>query len=205
MPSRGSFIQHYFPPAMIKRLRKEFMNLRQKSDESVMSYRDIYGYLRQFTGDLVKEDLDDVYHFGDGLKLDIEFYVVNSCAKNSGEIYERALSHETYYLGRVTNEIPLVPPLTPDQVAEYEMRRQRGKGPRRWDRGSQGSGTSTTVVPFVSSLTPLQTIVGRPPLPPPVKPALSAPTTTLPALPAQRQQQQGGTSRGRGRGQDSSR
>ncbi|KAK9135452.1 hypothetical protein Syun_014782 [Stephania yunnanensis] len=68
--------EQYFPPAMKKWLRKEFMNLRQGADETVIRYRDRYGYLRQFAGDLVKEDANDVYHFGDGLMPDIEFYVV---------------------------------------------------------------------------------------------------------------------------------
>ncbi|KAK9088935.1 hypothetical protein Scep_028017 [Stephania cephalantha] len=68
---KTKFYQQYFPPAVMKRLRKEFMKLRQGADETVMSYRDRYNYLRQFTRDLVKEDADDVYHFGDGLRSDI--------------------------------------------------------------------------------------------------------------------------------------
>ncbi|KAK9168806.1 hypothetical protein Syun_000946 [Stephania yunnanensis] len=78
---KTKFYQQYFPHAVMKRLRKEFMNLRQGVDETVMSYRNKYGYLRQFAGDLVKEDADDVYHFGDGLRPDIGFYMVSSGAK----------------------------------------------------------------------------------------------------------------------------
>ncbi|KAK9111828.1 hypothetical protein Scep_019347 [Stephania cephalantha] len=146
----------------MKRLRKEFMNLRQGPDEIVMRFRDRYGYLRQFVGDLVKEDADDVYHFGDGLRSDIGFYVVSSGARTLGEIFERALAHETYYMSRVADGTPSVPAMTPYQMAEYERRRQKGKGPRRWDRGVQGA-----IVPYVASPTPLQIIVGRPPVPPP--------------------------------------
>ncbi|KAK9084468.1 hypothetical protein Scep_030939 [Stephania cephalantha] len=101
-------------------------------------------------------------------------------------------------MSRVADGTPLVPALTPDQVAEYERRRQKGKGPRRWDRGVQGA-----IVPYVASPTPLQIMVGRPPVPPPVRLALPAPTTsTLPALPAPPapRQQHGGRGRGRGRG-----
>ncbi|KAK9148333.1 hypothetical protein Scep_007090 [Stephania cephalantha] len=67
------------------------------SNESVMSYRNRYDHLRQFARDLVREDSDDVYHFEDGLRLDIIFYVVSSGARTLGEIYERALSHETLF------------------------------------------------------------------------------------------------------------
>ncbi|KAK9114283.1 hypothetical protein Syun_021080 [Stephania yunnanensis] len=177
---KTKFYQQYFPPAVMKRLRKEFMNIRQGADETVMRYRDRYGYLKQFAGDLVKEDADEVYYFGDGLRPDIGFYLASSGAKTLGEIFERALAHETYYMSRVADGTPLVPAMTPDQMAEYERRRRRGKGPRRWDRGVQGA-----IVPYVAPPTPLQTIVGRPPIPPPVRPALPAPTTsTLPALPA---------------------
>ncbi|KAK9098168.1 hypothetical protein Syun_025213 [Stephania yunnanensis] len=61
----------------MKRLRKKFMNLRQGPDETVMNYRDRYGYLRQFAGDFAKKDADDVYHISDELKPDIGFYVVS--------------------------------------------------------------------------------------------------------------------------------
>ncbi|KAK9135935.1 hypothetical protein Syun_015265 [Stephania yunnanensis] len=162
----------------MKKLRKEFMNLKQGADETVMRYRDRYGYSRQFAGDLVKEDIDDVYHFGDRLRPYIGFYVVSSGARTLREIFKRALAQETYYMSRVADGTPLVPTMTPDPMTEYERRRQKGKGPRRWDRDVQGA-----IVPYVASPTPLQTIVGRPPVPPPVRPALPAPTTsTLPAL-----------------------
>ncbi|KAK9119500.1 hypothetical protein Scep_017593 [Stephania cephalantha] len=196
---KTKFYQQYFPPAVMKRLRKEFMNLRQGPDETVMRFRDRYGYLRQFAGDLVKEDADDVYNFGDGLRSDIGFYVVSSGARTLGEIFERALAHETYYMSRVADGTPLVPAMTPDQIAEYERRRQKCKGPSRWDRGVQGA-----IVPYVASPTHLQTIVGRPSVPPAVRPALLAPaTSTLPILPTPSapRQQHGG--RGRSRGRDS--
>ncbi|KAK9149065.1 hypothetical protein Scep_007822 [Stephania cephalantha] len=175
---KTKFYQQYFPPAVMKRLRKEFMNLRQGADETVMRYRDRYGYLRRFAGDLVKEDADYVYHFGDGLRPILGFMWSVQGAKTLGEIFERALAHETYYMSRVADGTPLVPAMTPDQMAEYERRRQKGKGPRRWDRGVQGA-----IVPYVASPTPLEIIVGRPPVPPLVRPALPAPTTsTLPAF-----------------------
>ncbi|KAK9151072.1 hypothetical protein Syun_009381 [Stephania yunnanensis] len=63
----------------MKRLRNEFMNLKQGADESVMNCRERYDYLRQFVGDLVKEDVDDVYHFGDGLRLDSYFDQFRNC------------------------------------------------------------------------------------------------------------------------------
>ncbi|KAK9147347.1 hypothetical protein Scep_006104 [Stephania cephalantha] len=103
---KTKFYQQYFPLAVMKRLRKEFKNLRRRADESVMSYRDRYDYLRQFAGDLVREAMDDVYYFGDGLRPDIGFYVVSSGATTLCEIFERALAHETYYLGRVADGTP---------------------------------------------------------------------------------------------------
>ncbi|KAK9082931.1 hypothetical protein Scep_029402 [Stephania cephalantha] len=153
---KTKFYQQYFPSAVMKRLRKEFMNLRQGADETVMRCRQI----RLFEAVCRRScegGCDDVYHFGDGLRPDIGFYVVSSGAKTLGEIFERALAHETYYMSRVADGTPLVPAMTPYQMAEYERRRHNGKGPRRCDRGVQGA-----IVPYVASPTPLQTIVGRP-------------------------------------------
>ncbi|KAK9105590.1 hypothetical protein Scep_022434 [Stephania cephalantha] len=62
----------------MKRLRKEFTNLRQGADERVMRYRDRDKAIRErLPRDLVKKDSDDVYHFSDGLMPDIGFYVVS--------------------------------------------------------------------------------------------------------------------------------
>ncbi|KAK9111068.1 hypothetical protein Scep_018587 [Stephania cephalantha] len=98
---KQKFYQQYFPPSVMKRLRREFMDLRQGPEEPVMQYMDIYDYLRQFVGDLVRDESEDMYYFGDGLKPDIGYYVVSIGAMTITEIYERALAHETYYLGRV--------------------------------------------------------------------------------------------------------
>ncbi|KAK9106598.1 hypothetical protein Syun_022609 [Stephania yunnanensis] len=189
----------------MKRLRIEFMDLRQGPEEPVMQYKDRYAYLRQFAGDLVRDESEDVYHFGDGLRPDIRYYIVSSGARTLTEIYERALAHETYYLGGVANGRAPGPILSAEHALEYEMRRHRGKGARGWNRGAQGSGTAThpLVVPLVSSIALVQSIVGRLHLPPPIRPALPALVVpTLPAPQASRQQPQGGRGRGKGRGRD---
>ncbi|KAK9148220.1 hypothetical protein Scep_006977 [Stephania cephalantha] len=149
-----------------------------------MHYMDRYDYLRQFAGDLVRDESEDVYHFGDGLRPDIGYYVVSSGARTCTEIYERALAHETYYLGRVADGRAPGPILSAEQASEYERRRQRGKGARGWNRGSQGSRQATPPldVPPISSIASAQSTVGRLPLPPPIRPALPAPI--VPALPA---------------------
>ncbi|KAK9157419.1 hypothetical protein Scep_003993 [Stephania cephalantha] len=134
---------------------------------------DIYYYQHQFTGDLVRDESEDVYHFGDGLRPDIGYFVISSGARTLTEIYERALTHETYYLGRVADSRALGPVLSTEHAMEYERRRQRGKGARGWNRGAQGSGTAThpLVVPHVSSIASAHNIIGKPPLPPPTRPA----------------------------------
>ncbi|KAK9094453.1 hypothetical protein Scep_025922 [Stephania cephalantha] len=64
----------------------------------------------------VRNDSEDVYHFGSRLRPDIGFYVITSGARTLGEIYERALSHKTYYLRKVADGTPLGQALTLEQV-----------------------------------------------------------------------------------------
>ncbi|KAK9115842.1 hypothetical protein Sjap_014789 [Stephania japonica] len=85
--------------------------------------------------------------------------------------------------------------LTSEQAADFKRRRQRGKAHKRWDRGSQGSGTTshfTSVVPQVSYVASAQSSGGGRSLPPPpVMPALPAlERLPLPAPRALRQHQQ---------------
>ncbi|KAK9087179.1 hypothetical protein Syun_029573 [Stephania yunnanensis] len=94
------FYKQYFSASMLQRLKKKFMSLKQAEGETVMKYRDRYGYMRQFAGDLVKNDADDAFYFGDGLKPNIARHIVGTGACTLQEIYERALAQETYELGR---------------------------------------------------------------------------------------------------------
>ncbi|KAK9151813.1 hypothetical protein Syun_010122 [Stephania yunnanensis] len=94
------FYKQYFPVSMLQRLKKKFMSLKQAEGETVMKYRDRYGYMRQFAGDLVKNDADDAFYFGDRLKPNIARHIVGTGARTLQEIYERALAQETYELGR---------------------------------------------------------------------------------------------------------
>ncbi|KAK9160730.1 hypothetical protein Syun_007071 [Stephania yunnanensis] len=171
---------------MLQRLKKKFMSLKQAEGEIVMKYRDRYGYMRQFAGDLVKNDADDVFYFGDGLKPNIARHIVGTGPCTLQEIYERALAQETYELGREEERAA--------EGSDYD-RRRRGKGQRRWDRGTQRGGAPVApilAVPYAPHPAPTQTYE-RAPLPPSTRQALPVP-------PAPRQQElQGGRDKDRGK------
>ncbi|KAK9112168.1 hypothetical protein Scep_019687 [Stephania cephalantha] len=193
---KQKFYQRYFPHSVMKRLMREFMDLRQGSEEHVMQYMDIYDYLHQFAGDLVKDESEDVYHFGDGLRSGIGYHVVTTGGRTLIEMYERALAHETYYLGRVADGRAPGLVSSVEQAMEYKRWRQSGNGARGWNIGAQDWGTAThpLALPPVSSITPAHSTIGRRHLPPPIRPGLRAPVVhALLAPQASRQQPQGGT------------
>ncbi|KAK9087543.1 hypothetical protein Syun_029937 [Stephania yunnanensis] len=171
---------------MLQRLKKKFMSLKQAEGETVMKYCDRYGYMRQFAGDLVKNDADDAFYFGDGLKPNITRHIIGTGARTLQEIYERALAQEIYELGREEERAA--------EGSDYD-RRRKGKGQRRCDRGTQRGGAPVapiSAVPYAPHPAPIQTY-GRAPLPSSTRQALPAPPSP------QQQQLQGGRDRGRGR------
>ncbi|KAK9132425.1 hypothetical protein Scep_011953 [Stephania cephalantha] len=112
---------------MVKTMKKKFMTQRQVEGEIVMSYRDKYGYFIQFTRDLVTNDANDAFYFGDGLRWDITRSIVSTSARSLQETYEWALSYGTYELGREEDGCAELPKRGDD----YEQRGQRGKRQRR--------------------------------------------------------------------------
>ncbi|KAK9167043.1 hypothetical protein Scep_002234 [Stephania cephalantha] len=160
MASRGSFTswayfkvefyKQYFSASMLQRLKKKFMSLRQAEEETVMMYRDRYGYMRQFAGDLVKNDADDAFYFGDGLRPNIARHVIGTGARTLQEIYERALVQKTYELGREEERAAE----GYDQGSDYD-RRRRGKGQRRGDRGPQRGGAPVAPISAMPYTPPL--------------------------------------------------
>ncbi|KAK9135565.1 hypothetical protein Syun_014895 [Stephania yunnanensis] len=121
---RQAFYDQYIPREIQLRLRQEFLCLRQ-GNRTVVQYMERFRYLLQFAGDLASTARDQVHYFGVGLRDEIASAVVSSGAHTLQEIYERALSHETYLIFRAAMPMPQLASGSSHQGTRYDRKGKR--------------------------------------------------------------------------------
>ena len=188
---KKQFNLKYFPTAVLRDRRTEFMNIRQAPGESVLDYMGRYLQLLQYASGVADTDDDQVFYFVEGLLPGLGGFVTTTEPETLQRAYERSLARERYLRAHPVAEGTIEAQPVTQQYPQSDYR----SGPKR--KKGKFRGREFRAQSVASAVTPTPAGSASLALPAPTQ---SAPIVARPPPQPQRVGGRGGQAQGAGRG-----